>query len=139
MKRNGDGNGIYERVFQFAVRILRMDRAVAKDRRINRNAMNQLLRSSSGIGSNLEEARGAQSRADFHAKVRISLKEARESHYWLRLLRDSECVQAARIAPLLQEANEIVAILTTIAKKTNPHNPTPPSNTPLAKTPSTAS
>lgn len=126
MKKGGNGNGIYERTFQFAVRVLRMDHALARDRRVNRNAMNQLISASSGIGSNLEEARGAQSRADFHAKVRISLKEARESHFWLRLLRDSDCIRAARINPLVQEANEIIAILTTIAKKTNPRNPTPP-------------
>jgi four helix bundle protein len=119
-------NDINERAFQFACRILKMDKALTRDRRVNRNAMSQLVCSSSGIGANLEEARGAQSRADFHMKVRISLKEARESHYWLRLLRDSECIQASRIDPLLQEANEIVAILTTIAKKTNPKDPAPP-------------
>src|SRR5687767_300319 len=115
--------GIYERAFQFACRILRMDRTLARDRRVNRNAMNQLVRSSSSVGSNLEEARGAHSKADFHAKVRIALKEARESHYWLRLLRESGSVRASRVAPLAQEANEIVAILTTIAKKTNPRQP----------------
>jgi four helix bundle protein len=116
---------IYERALQFAVRILKMDRALAKDRRVNRNAMNQLVDASSSIGSNLEEAKAGQSKADFHAKLRIALKEARESHYWLRLLRDSESVSVKRIAPLLQEANELVAILTTIAKKANPHNPAP--------------
>jgi len=116
---------IYERTFKFACRILKMDRALARDRRVNRNAMNQLVSASSSVGSNLEEARAGQSKADFHAKLRISLKEARESHFWLRLLRDSESVRAARINPLLQEASEIVAILTTIAKKANPHNPAP--------------
>lgn len=114
---------IYERVFQFACRVLKMDQALAKDRRVNRNAMNQLVSSSSSIGSNLEEARGGHSKADFHAKLRIALKEARESHYWLRLLHKSECITAKRVLPLVQEANEIVAILTTIAKKTNPRNP----------------
>jgi len=52
-----------------------------------------------------------------------TLKEAREAQYWLRLLLASESIRAARIKPLLQEASEIVAILTTIAKKTNPRNP----------------
>jgi four helix bundle protein len=114
---------IYERVFQFACRVMMMDQTLAKDRRVNRNAMNQLVSSSSSIGSNLEEARGGHSKADFHAKLRISLKEARESHYWLRLLHESKCIPAKRILPLVQEANEIVAILTTITKKTNPKNP----------------
>ena len=118
-----DGVDIYERTFQFACRVLKMDRALAKDRRVNRNAMNQLVRSASSVGSNLEEARAGQSPADFYAKLRISLKEARESHYWLRLLRESNCVRSTRINPLMQEANEIIAILTTIAKKTNHRKP----------------
>ena len=129
MKKDGHGNGIgvgiYERAFQFTVRILRMDRArpgSSRESQRDESTPERLV----GIGSNLEEARGAQSRADFHAKVRISLKEARESHYWLRLLRDSECIRPTRINPLLQEAHEIVAILTTIAKKTNPRSPTRP-------------
>ena len=84
--------------------------------------MNQLVDAAMSVGANLEEARGAQSKADFHAKVRISLKEARESHFWLRLLAKSESIPMKRVAPLIQEANEIVAILTTIAKKTNPSN-----------------
>ena len=114
------GKDIYERVFRFAVRIIKMDRALAKDRRVNRNAMSQLVRASSSVGSNLEEAEAGQSRADFHAKVRVSLKEARESRYWLRLLKESECIGATKIDPLITEAGEIVAILTTIAKKTSP-------------------
>ncbi|HEY0160540.1 MAG TPA: four helix bundle protein [Thermoanaerobaculia bacterium] len=121
-----DSIDIYERAFQFACRIVKMDRALARDRRVNRNAMSQLVRAASSVGSNLEEARAGQSRADFHAKLRISLKEARESHYWLRLLKESGCIKAARITPLLDEANELVAILTVIARKANPRNPQPP-------------
>lgn len=102
-----------------------MDQALSKNRRVNRNAMNQLINAATSVGSNLEEAKGAHSRADFHAKIRISLKEARESHYWLRLLSSSGIVSQSRLAPLIQEASEIVAILTVIAKKTNPKNSQP--------------
>ena len=116
---------VYERAFQFAFRISKMADALSNHRRIHRNSMNQLVDAATSIGSNLQEAKGAQSRADFHAKVRIALKEARESHYWLRLLSKRAVVPVWRLAPLLQEANEIVAILTTIAKKTNPRNPPP--------------
>jgi len=117
---------IYDRVLNFACRIKKMERALAGDRRVDGNAMRQLVSSSSSIGSNLNEAGGAQSRADFHAKLRISLKEARETHYWLRWFLGSESIDAPLIAPLIDEANQIVAILTTIAKKTNPRNPAPP-------------
>ena len=78
---------------------------------------NQLLRSGTGVGSNLEEAKAGQSRADFIAKARISLKEARESHYWLRVVEATEMIATTRVHPLVIEANEIVAILTTIIKK----------------------
>ena len=127
MKREVD---IYERAFKFACRVLKMDRTLAKDRRVNRTAMTQLVSSASSVGANLEEARGAHSKADFHAKVRIALKEARESYYWLRLLKESHSVSPKRIQPLVTEANEIVAILTTIAKKTNPRFPATPTPAP---------
>jgi len=81
-------------------------------------AVNQLVRSGTGIGSNLEEAKGAQSRRDFIAKARTALKEARESHYWLRIIAECELVSRRRIEPLLKEANEIVAVLTAIVIKT---------------------
>lgn len=114
---------IDERAFEFACRVLKMDRALSRNRRVNRRAMNQLVDAAMSVGANLGEARGAHSKADFHAKIRISLKEARESHFWLRLLVGSQSVPAKRLAPLIEEANEIIAILTTIAKKTNPKNP----------------
>jgi len=100
-----------------------MDRALSRNRRVNHRAMNQLVDAAMSVGANLEEARGGQSLADFHAKVRVSLKEARESHYWLRLVSTSSQLAPARFDALIKEANEIVAILTTIAKKTNPRNP----------------
>jgi len=75
----------------------------------------QLVNSGTSIGANLEEADGAQSRADFVSKCNISLKEARESHYWLRVMRATGKVDDDR---LLSESDELVAILTTIVRKT---------------------
>jgi len=114
---------IEDRAFKFACRVLKMDRALSRNRRVNLRAMNQLVDAAMSVGANLEEARGGQSLADFHAKVRVSLKEARESHYWLRLVSASSQLTPTRFDALIKEANEIVAILTTIAKKTNPRNP----------------
>jgi len=115
---------IHERVFEFACRVVRLHRALSRKRGTDRVAVNQLLRSGTGIGSNLEEAKAAQSKADFIAKARISLKEARESNYWLRLMEATETIEASRIHPLVQESHEIVAILTTIIKKAS--TPPPP-------------
>ena len=64
----------------------------------------------------MEEAVSAESRKDFVHKYAIACKEARESHYWLRLLSVSEVVPKDRLAPLTSEANELIAILTTIIK-----------------------
>src|SRR5437588_9110932 len=114
---------IYDRVFRFASRIERMNQVLSRNRRVNRTALNQLVDAAMSVGSNLEEARAGQSKADFHAKLRISLKEARELHYWLRILLKSGIVHPTKLQPLVDEANEIVAILTTIAKRTNPHSP----------------
>ena len=119
---------IYDRVFKFATRIKKMHLSLIGDRTISRKALNQVLDSSSSIGANLEEANGAHSRADFHAKLRIALKEARETHYWLRYIAEPSESLSRRLASLIGEGNEIVAILTTIAKQTNPRNADKPNS-----------
>ena len=76
----------------------------------------QVLRSGTAIGSNVEEALAGVSRADFIAKMAIASKEARETHYWLRLLRDSKLVPEAKISPLESESLELIRLLTAIVK-----------------------
>ncbi len=78
----------------------------------------QLLRSATSIGANIEEATAGQSRADFLSKMSIASKEARESNYWLRLLRDSQIASAEEIQPLLIESESLIRILTAIVKST---------------------
>jgi len=101
---------IEEWAFQFALRIIRLVRALPKDY-ASRAMGQQVLRSGASIGANVEEAIGGSSKKDFAAKTAIAAKEARETHDWLRLLRDSETVPANRIAPLIQESLEIKKIL----------------------------
>jgi len=76
----------------------------------------QLLRFATSIGANLEEASAGQSKADFIAKCHISRKEAYETRYWLKLFVEAELIFQNRFDPLIQESNEIIAILTTIIK-----------------------
>jgi four helix bundle protein len=76
-----------------------------------------LLRAGTSIGANVEEGIASEIRKDFVHKYSIACKEARESHYWLRLLVAGELVPPERLVPLKDEANELVAILTTIVKK----------------------
>ena len=78
----------------------------------------QLLRSGTSIGANVEEALAGQSRADFLSKMSIASKEARESHYWLRLLRDSKTLSPAKVEPLLAESQSLINLLTSIVKST---------------------
>jgi len=108
---------IAERAFAFAVRIVKLCQTLDERPGVSRTLSNQLLRSGTSIGANLEESKGGQSRADFLSKVSISLKEARETRYWLRLLVATDLIPESQLTPLLDESNQIVAILTTIVKK----------------------
>jgi four helix bundle protein len=106
-----------ERTFEFARRIVELCRTLDQTPGVSRVLANQLLRAGTSIGANVEEAQAGQSRADFVAKSYIACKEAREAHYWLRLLAASEIATTERLADLTDEANQLVAILTSIVKK----------------------
>lgn len=108
---------ISERAFDFAVRIVKLCQKLDESHGVSRTLANQLLRSGTSIGANLEESKGGQSRADYVSKVSISLKEAREAHYWIRLLIASNVISEKQLASLLNESDQLVAILTTIVKK----------------------
>ena len=107
-----------ERTFEFATRIVRLCRELDKRPGVSRTLCNQLLRSGTSIGANVEEGQCGQSRADFVSKIQIACKEARETLYWLRLLVATDIVSAEKLEPLVKESNELVAILTTIIKNT---------------------
>jgi four helix bundle protein len=107
---------IQERAFQFACRIVRLHQYLDKQAGTGRIIAKQMLESGTSIGANLEEADAGQSKRDFVSKCGIALKEARETFYWLQLLLACDLVPESRIAPLVTEANELVAILTTIVK-----------------------
>jgi four helix bundle protein len=78
----------------------------------------QVLRSGTSIGANVEEAIGGQSRRDFLSKCSIAYKEARETRYWLRLLRDTDYLTPQQAESLLTDVDEILRILTSIIKTT---------------------
>jgi four helix bundle protein len=107
---------IQERTFEFACRIVKLYQYLDKRGSTQREIGRQVLRSGTSIGANLEEADAGQSKPDFISKCGIALKEAREIHFWLRLLRDTNLISSELIAPLIDEARQLVAILTTIVK-----------------------
>ena len=92
----------------------------------------QLFRSATSIGANYEEARGAQSNADFVHKLRIAFKETKESIYWLKLIHRSDLISGDPIAAALKEAEIISRILaksllTASSNKSHSKHPKPPS------------
>ena len=76
----------------------------------------QLLRAGTSIGANVEEAIGGQSSKDFYSKLSVAYKEARETHYWIRLLTDTEYLTASQSNSLLADADELLKILGRILK-----------------------
>jgi four helix bundle protein len=110
-------NVIVSKTYQFALRIISVCRQMESAREYVLSR--QLLRSGTSIGANVEEAQAAQSRADFISKMSIAAKEARETRYWLRLLRDSDLLPSIENSTPLAECEEILLILTSIVKTTS--------------------
>jgi four helix bundle protein len=78
---------------------------------VARRIGDQLLRSGMAVGANYDEARAAESDADFVHKLQAALQELRESNYWLRLLMRAEVIPAERLNSLVDESNQLRAIL----------------------------
>lgn len=110
-------NKIDDRTFKFSLQIIKLYKHLYNEREYIMSK--QLLRSGTSIGANVEEAQAAQSRKDFISKMSIASKEARESKYWIKLLRHSGyLVNFKESDDLLSEANNIVNIITKIVKST---------------------
>ena len=108
---------IEDRTYSFALVLIRAFRAMPPRDQAERVILQQWLKSGTSAGANSAEGGGAQSRADWITKRFIALKEMRETLFWLRLLRDSSTTKAAADLPwLIDEANQLVAILTTIVR-----------------------
>ncbi len=85
-------NVIKEKSYAFALRIIKLYKYLCKEK--NEFVLSkQILRSGTSIGANIEEAVGSQSQKDFIAKLSIAYKESRETHYWIRLLKDSDYIK----------------------------------------------
>jgi four helix bundle protein len=91
-------------------------------RRTTERLLLQLFAAGTSIGANLAEASAGQTKPDFIAKTCVSLKEAREARYWLLLIVATRGALQPAAQPLLEEARELVKILTTIVKnaRSNP-------------------
>jgi four helix bundle protein len=118
-RKNAEPRDIRQRSFEYALRAVRLFQYLQKQKDGAGWVLGkQYLRSATFVGANVEEAQASESPADFVHKLGIAQKEARESLFWIRLLAQSRVVPAPRMAPLLCEIEELVAILTSIVVKT---------------------
>lgn len=108
-------NIILDKSYQFAIEIINLYKKLKFDNK-EYILSSQLLRSGTSIGANMEEANGAQSKKDFFAKISIAYKEARETHYWLRLLRDTNMIEKEVAEDLINKAYELLKIIGSIQK-----------------------
>ncbi len=103
-------NLILEKSYAFAVRVVRLYQYLSREQK-EFVLSKQVLRSGTSIGANLEEADGAISKKEFFHKVTIAFKEAKETRYWLRLLRETDYLPDKLYNSLFNDIIEIIRIL----------------------------
>ncbi len=96
--------------YKFSLKIIKLY-LYLKNEKKEYQLSKQILRSGTSICANIEEALGGQSRKDFLSKISISYKEARETNYWLRLLRDSQLLEESMFTELNSDSEELLRIL----------------------------
>lgn len=101
---------VADRLLDYAARIIKLVGALPKTP-AGRRIGDELLRSGTSVGAHYEEAQGGESHADFVHKLQIAVKELRESNYWLRLLQKSGTIPASRLTEILDESNQLRAML----------------------------
>ena len=107
---------LQDRLIEFAVRVMNVVEALPNSRIGNHVAV-QLLRSGTSPAPNYGEAQGAESRKDFVHKMKVSLKELRETHVWLLMIQRKPLIEPQeKLAPILCECNELISIFVTSIK-----------------------
>jgi four helix bundle protein len=105
-----------ERTKQFALKIIRLVASLPRTREADIIGR-QLLKAGTSVGANYRESNRSRSKAEFSSKIGIVEQEADESLYWLELLKESRITKGELLEELLVEADELVAIFSTIGKK----------------------
>lgn len=108
-------NLVRDKSYAFAIRIVKLYKYLC-DEKERICLSKQLLRSGTSIGANIEEAIGGQSEKDFFAKLTIAYKETRETHYWIRLLTDTDYLTKEQSESVLNDTDELLKIIGSIQK-----------------------
>jgi len=104
-----------KRTKQYALRIIKLVKSLPKTIE-GRVIGNQLIRSGTSVGANYRAACRARSKAEFIAKLGVVIEEADESAFWLEIIIESNLLKKELVKPLLNETNEIIAIMVSSAK-----------------------
>jgi len=104
---------LQDRLVAYAVRIIKLSESLPETK-AGKHVSSQILRSGTSPAPNYGEAQSAESKADFVHKLKIALKELRETEIWLKIIAEAQMIESVyQLAPLLQETDELIAILFT--------------------------
>jgi four helix bundle protein len=110
-----NNNPTREKSYAFAVRIVKLAQWLETEKK-ERTLSRQILRSGTSIGANAEEACGSYSKKEFAAKIQIAMKEAMETSYWLRLLKDTNYLDEKAFDSLHSDCVQLIKMLTATTK-----------------------
>ncbi|MEW6193724.1 MAG: four helix bundle protein [Bacteroidota bacterium] len=111
------GNPILDKSFRFGAKVVKFYLIRIKNDFQIKDILRQLMRSGTSIGANVAESQEAASKKDFVNKLSIALKEARETEYWLKLLKESSVINEKEFMSLINDCNELICLLVSIIKK----------------------
>lgn len=102
---------LQDRLIDYAVRVIKLSEALP-DTKAGKHVSSQILRSGTSAAPNHGEAQSAESKADFVHKLKVALKELRETDIWLKIIARAQMIKpASHLAPLLKETDELIAIM----------------------------
>ena len=107
---NNKGDMLSERLLDFTVKMIKLVNSLPKTI-VGRHIGGQILRSGTSPGSNYEEARGAESRADFIHKLGIVLKELKETRFWLKVIYRTKILASQDVESYIKECDELCAVI----------------------------
>jgi len=110
MVRKRRDEELADRLLAFAVKAIKIVSDLPQDP-VGKHVSFQLLKCGTSPGANYEEARGAESARDFIHKLRIALKELKESRFWLKVIKEVPLMDKDKVDPLLSECEELIAII----------------------------
>ncbi len=116
MRKETGTRDILERSAKFCDRCIQVALAL-QENGVCWEIARQLTRSSGSVGANIEEAQAVTTKHDFAYRMSVALREARETRFWLRRVHNNRLLPPERLIELIQESEEVVAILTAIVRK----------------------